>query len=543
MQRVRKQIALLVVLLLLITVFATGCVVSETPVKKDEPKLTEATKATVKDEPKVEPPTKLKMFFGDAGIAFPNDVDKSDNPFLNIIEKAANVDLEMIQPPYGDFQTKFNLMMASGDIPDIVHCWFHADINRYGAEGAFADWGGLIAKSPTLQKYYPEDVLDMMRTDDGNIYGLYTLSNGNPNGTYARIDLIREVYGDKSPVTPDEWFEVMSLVKEKYPDSVPLSSNGGFMMMDMFFKAFGSQVDGNGVKMQTSKDIDKYMWAFEYPKTRDAVAFHRKLYENELLDKTFVTNTGTEFLNRQMEKNMMVWRGDSAAVLGKQQAFSDAGNATAIIGFVNNPIAPGVEPRLAYWGLSPLGWHIVSISAASPNKDAAIRVFEAFLDLNLSEQISWGREGIEHFIRQDGSKLLDIEASAKTYYRNAYLFMRQYWYADSMDVRMANVLPTMNVDQATEFSKVWKSGIAIRDKESAMVPQVTNASFVGSIPDLVPKSAEAREESKNIMYRAVMGEISMEEYDSLVSEWLKKYKYITDEYTKALQKVNEERGK
>jgi ABC-type glycerol-3-phosphate transport system substrate-binding protein len=333
----------------------------------------------------------------------------------------------------------------------------------------------------------------------------------------------------------------MSLVKEKYPDSVPLSSSGGFMMMDMFFKAFGAQVDGNGVKMQVTDD-DRYIWAFEYPQTRDAVAYHRKLYENKLLDETFITNTSAEFTNRIMEKNAMVWRGDSAAVLGRQQQFAQAGNTKAIVGFVNNPIAPGVSPRLAYWSNSPLGWHIISVSEASPNKDAVLRVFEAFLDKDIMKEISWGREGIEYFVRQDGSKVLDVETNAKTSYRNAYLFMRQYWYADSMDVRMAGVLPTMDPNQASEFSKVWKSGIEIRDKESAMVPSITNASFVPSIAEIAPKSAEAREESKNIMYRAVLGEISMEEYDSLVSQWLKEYKYITDAYTEELQKVIKERG-
>ena len=39
-----------------------------------------------------------------------------------------------------------------------------------------------------------------------------------------------------------------------------------------------------------------------------------------------------------------------------------------------------------------------------------------------------------------------------------------------------------------------------------------------------------------------MDEISMEEYDELVSEWLEKYKYITDAYTEELQKVIQERG-
>jgi len=542
MKKARKGILLVLVMLLSITILATGCVEKDAGSGQDtEAGQTSGQSKTAAGEPKVEPPVKLTMFFGDAGIAFPSDVDKSNNPFLNIIEKAANVDLEMIQPPYADFQTRFNLMMASGDIPDIVHCWFHSDIDKYGAEGAFLDWEPLVQKSAVLSKVYNKDMLDMMRTNDGKIYKLYTISNENPQGTYTRIDLLEEVNEGKVPITPDEWYDVMKKVKEKYPDSVPLSSSGGFMMMDMFFKAYGAQVDGNGVKMQVTDD-NKYIWAFEYPKMKDSILFHRKLYEEGLLDRTFVTNTGVEFLNRITEKNMMVWRGDSAAVLGKQQEFVKVGNKKAVLGFVNNPIAPGVDPELAYWSFSPLGWHILSISSKCANVDAAVRVIEAFLDYETCKQISWGREGIEYFVRADGSKLVDTEASAKTYYRNAYTFMRQYWYQEGMDVRMTTVLPTMDAEQASKFREAWKKGIEIRNKESAIAPLIGPSNFVPTIAEHAPKSSEAREESKTIMYKAVMGEISMEEYDRQVEAWLQKYKYITDDYTKSLEKVIKERG-
>ncbi|NLC67451.1 MAG: extracellular solute-binding protein [Clostridiaceae bacterium] len=542
MKKARRCILPVLIVLLSLMVIATGCVVKEIGSGQgQETSQTSKQATTSQTQPKVEPPVKLKMFFGDAGIAFPSDVDKSDNPFLNIIEKAANVDLEMIQPVYADFQTKFNLMMASGEIPDIVHCWFHSDIDKYGAEGAFLDWEPLVQKSAILSKIYNKDMLDMSRTSDGKVYKLYTLGNDNPNGTYARLDLIQEVWGDKMPITPNDWYDVMKKVKEKYPDSVPLSSGGGFMMMDMFFKAFGAQVDGNGVKLQTTDD-NKYIWAFEYPKMKDAILFHRKLYEEGLLDKTFITNTSAEFTNRINEKNAMIWRGDSAAVLGRQQEFAKLGNTNAIVGFVNNPIAEGVDPKLAYWAFSPLGWHIVSISSKSQNPDAAVRVIETLLDYDICKQISWGREGIEYYVRPDGTRLVDTEASSKTYYRNAYTFMRQYWYQEGMDVRMATVLPTLDATQASKFREAWQKGIEIRNKESAMVPIITPASFIPTIAELAPKMDEAREESKVIMYKAVMGEISMEEYDIQVNAWLQKYKYIADEYTKELQEVIQERG-
>jgi len=34
----------------------------------------------------------------------------------------------------------------------------------------------------------------------------------------------------------------------------------------------------------------------------------------------------------------------------------------------------------------------------------------------------------------------------------------------------------------------------------------------------------------------------MDEYDNQVKAWLQKYKYITDDYTKSLEKVIQERG-
>jgi putative aldouronate transport system substrate-binding protein len=561
MQRTIRSIAFVLIVVFSVLVMATGCVVREIsgetkptvtkpPETKPTEKKQEETKKTT-DEPKVEPPVKLKMFFGDAGIKFPDDVDLSDNPFLNIVEKAANVDLEMVQPTYADFQTKFNLTMASGDIPDIVHCWFHADINKYGADGAFANWEPLVKNSKILSKYYTQDMLDMMKTDDGSIYGLYVLNAKTSGATYARIDIIKDIlFGDpyadnddwyKQLVTPDDWYQLMKKQKEKYPDSVPFSCTGCFMMADMFFKAFGVGHDGNGIKLQVIPN-EKYIWGFEAPNAREAVAFHRKLYEEELLDKTFVTNTGTEFDNRKYEKDALVFRGDPAAVIGMQTEFAKRGNTKAVVGPVHNPIAPGVSPKSAYWVNSPLGWHIVSINKKSPNIDAAVRVFEVLIDPEFCHQMAWGREGIEYFVRQDGSKVLDIEASNETSYRVAYTFMRAYWFQDNLDVRAAQMLPKLDASQASTFKKSWEIGIPIWQKESAQVPEVTAESFVPSIPDLAPKMKEARELSKAIIFKAVMGEISMEEYDKEVKDFLNKYNYIPEAYTKSYKEVLKERG-
>src|SRR5512143_2402999 len=61
---------------------------------------------------------KITMFMGNSGVAQPAGVDPSNNWAINIIEKYANVDLEVEIPNYQDFPTKMNLLLASGNLPD-----------------------------------------------------------------------------------------------------------------------------------------------------------------------------------------------------------------------------------------------------------------------------------------------------------------------------------------------------------------------------------------------------------------------------------------
>jgi len=63
----------------------------------------------------------LHMFMGNSGVPHPEGLDPNDNWFCKIIEDYANVDLIYEVPAYQDFVTKLNLLLASGNLPDIVH--------------------------------------------------------------------------------------------------------------------------------------------------------------------------------------------------------------------------------------------------------------------------------------------------------------------------------------------------------------------------------------------------------------------------------------
>ncbi len=238
-----KKLISIILIIFLIMAFISGCT-STSGGKSSTDKGTTTT--TSGDGVKPTQPVKFTMFFGNAGIAFPDDIDPANNPFIKVFEKAANVDVEMVMPSYTEFQTKLYLVLSTGDIPDLVHCWHKADIDRYGIEGAFLDWKELLPKSTILKTYYSEEAIKLMETTDGKVYGLNVLGNGNVHGTGIRIDLVNEVNNGKMPQTPDELYEFFKNIKAKYPHAVPVAPNSGksFYRANSLFNAFGVQVWG-----------------------------------------------------------------------------------------------------------------------------------------------------------------------------------------------------------------------------------------------------------------------------------------------------------
>ena len=84
----------------------------------------------------------------------------------------------------------FNLMMASGDLPDIVggsevsHS-LKPKFIEYGMEGAFVPLDPLIEKhAPNLKKFIAEHkkIFDSIRAPDGNLYFIPYI----PDGKYGR---------------------------------------------------------------------------------------------------------------------------------------------------------------------------------------------------------------------------------------------------------------------------------------------------------------------------------------------------------------------
>lgn len=119
----------------------------------------------------------------------------------------------------------FNLLMASGNLPDIVGGdvtgGLKDDFIRYGMEGAFMPLDDLIEENaPNLKKFFDEHpiVRQAISAPDGHIYFIPYV----PEGEFSRAWFIRRDWLDKLglkvPENVDELYAVLKAFREKDPN-------------------------------------------------------------------------------------------------------------------------------------------------------------------------------------------------------------------------------------------------------------------------------------------------------------------------------------
>ena len=155
----------------------------------------------------------------------------SETPFGKALMEKTGVEIEFMHPALGQEGEKFNILMASGTLPDIIeHSW--AKSYPGGPNKALAD--GLIQEidlkkdAPNLYAYiqeHPELDKDI-KTDEGKYFGFpfirgdaYLLTSA---GLIIRQDWLNDL-GLEVPETIDEWTTVLRAFKEKKGAKYPLT--------------------------------------------------------------------------------------------------------------------------------------------------------------------------------------------------------------------------------------------------------------------------------------------------------------------------------
>jgi len=249
------------------------------------------------------------------------------------LEATTGIDLDIELVKKSEFDTKYNLMFASGEYPDIIICSQGTiDYEEYGA-----DQGILIPLDGLIEKYLPVynergtvslvEPGAMLRASDGQLYTIPFLrasSKFNGNVTFMNYEWLKAV-GMEKPETVDELTEVLRAFKTKDPngngqaDEIPISySKSG---LNEALNLFGFPNSGsNFLWINNDKQVEFIPTADNY---RTYLEWLHQLYAEELLDLEVFSQDANTFRAKINAGQVGVFSANNLVGLESQRGVSD----------------------------------------------------------------------------------------------------------------------------------------------------------------------------------------------------------------------------
>lgn len=536
-----KRICIFLLLAFILSIFPAGCSGSRQGADTGTT-LAEGTgqDASETQGETVEERIKLKMFMCNSGLDYPDGVDPSSNEYIGIVEDYANVDLELEVPVYQDFKTKYELMMASGSLPDIVHTIYREDAERAGDQGAFIDLKQYYDASTVLKDTVTAEHMELAKSGSGHYYRIpmvAMISVGE--GIITRYDLLEKYNGGKFPASVNEWIEFMRAVKKAEPNSTPLASR---LVGNNVFRGFNDPIFvWYGARPYNFRmEGGKFISTFTVPEYKAAVAVMNQMYKEGILDKEFVTSDTNKWLDALYNNNLCLISNATDQVKANVQ------NAQTRSGAENNVyvMAPALtaypeEVRdtkyvNGYVNAGINSSHGLYISKNCKTPERAFKVIEGFSAEKLYDAIFWGREGIEYTVKGgereiDPVKLADPSRSWVLQLGIIFGFTAGSEAKDAM------------------YKKVWgEEKFNVVDRSIAPVVESSKergVSILGQLPDIsgiTEKLQESYDFISAATAKAVMGQTTMEEFDKSVAEYKTKYGFIDEGLTKYINEHKDE---
>ena len=210
------------------------------------------------------------------------------------IEDRIGANLDFILAPSGSLKEKMNILLNSGDYPDIFYQTV-PDENLYGVEShILMDLTPLIPEMEYLNyalDYYPQ-MYDSMYASDGKLYAFPSYGGASYHITFGVKCFINsknlEELGMEAPTTTDDLYEVLKAWKDLDPEkhigivgSAEMDrSNPVFFLTNPFTY---QPMNNNGFRLGLRMHEDTVETMYNIEEYREALRYIHMLYEEGLL--------------------------------------------------------------------------------------------------------------------------------------------------------------------------------------------------------------------------------------------------------------------
>lgn len=227
------------------------------------------------------------------------------NYAISWIEEQTGINMEFVMLPSSDAETKLNLMLASGDYPDVILYGLNKQKTvQFGQEGIFIPINDLYEQyGENLKRLFEErpQYEQMAYAPDGNMYGFLTANECYHCQAYPKLwynSEWLESMGLEVPQTTEEFREVLRAAKESdyngngTADEIALTGNKDYdCQLEWYLLNSFIPCDKN--TLSYAKD-GQVVFAADKDEFREGLAYLNSLYEEGLIDPTAFSQTSDQ---------------------------------------------------------------------------------------------------------------------------------------------------------------------------------------------------------------------------------------------------------
>ena len=214
---------------------------------------------------------------------FGADLGIQEDPEAPVVQEyrkaTGNVRIEWDTVPWNDYDTKLNLYLQSGDMPDIV--WARESVPKaatYGPVGIFLDWDAYKEYMPNMQKWvakFPH--VNNVLTDKGERFAINDITTAEyiGEGYFYNANILAQAGISGPPETMEEWLAQMKQIKAELPDVDAFLTQWG---LGYFLHAFARPMDVKIKGVEYDQDAGTWVYGPLEPNYRKLIEFVREAY-------------------------------------------------------------------------------------------------------------------------------------------------------------------------------------------------------------------------------------------------------------------------
>ncbi|UKS30982.1 extracellular solute-binding protein [Paenibacillus sp. HWE-109] len=444
------------------------------------------TKASTAPKEKVT----LKILAPNNVEEFPAGSDVNNNEIINTLREKTgfNIQWELLPKDSEAARQKLNVLMASGDTPDLIISGDKQVFGNFVQQGLLAPLDTLLNEEGKQVKATLTADQWKSSTSDGKIYAVRTMTAS----TAVRALMVRQDWMDeagiKAPKTQTEFYEALKALKVSKPDAVPFVANLSQTLssLEAIQSMFYPPVDF------VQKD-GKVVYTPVEPGAKEFLTYTNKLYKEGLIDKEAVVikaeNLKEKLVSSKAAMSTVAWF-DALPIEKSLKEKAPTAKLTYL------PMPTGDNGSSGYSKVPSLTKYFM-VPKASKHPKEIMQFLNKAVNEEIINYISFGNEG-KHYEKKDGKFIATKEA-------DNIRFRVYYNMFDTV------ALGLQRIDQKgfmPYFGPVEKT---------AKYEDVVD--LVPPIPVVDKKSKELKDLRDEYFMKIITGALPLSAYDEFVSKW------------------------